>query len=237
MFGTNEVVSPFPKPNGRLLVNSIFYTIQGEGPDAGCTSVFLRLSKCNLRCYFCDTEFDKGEELSAGMVCQKINDIRRGCKLVVITGGEPLLQNFLPVVNWCNSIGMAVSIETAGTLYLKRLEKFFAPDRSIAGNLIVCSPKTPKLNERLIPLIGALKYVVCEDDNSDDGLPTMSTQQKGKEAPVFRPTPDMKCPIYVQALDACDPEQNKRNLAAAADAAMKHNYRLSVQLHKIAGLP
>lgn len=53
MFGKNEVTSPFPQSDGSLIVNSLFHTLQGEGPDAGLPSIFLRLSKCNLRCHFC----------------------------------------------------------------------------------------------------------------------------------------------------------------------------------------
>src|SRR5882672_9762748 len=53
MFGQNEVVKEDYDPQGKLWVREVFYTIQGEGPDAGTPAVFVRLAGCNLRCYFC----------------------------------------------------------------------------------------------------------------------------------------------------------------------------------------
>src|SRR5574344_1593020 len=67
MFGTNEVVGKrFFKDAApdQLFVTSIFYTLQGEGPFAGKPAVFVRLSKCQLSCSFCDTFFDDGEWLT-----------------------------------------------------------------------------------------------------------------------------------------------------------------------------
>lgn len=67
MFGHNEIVgkSYFKnEPAGTLVVTSIFYTLQGEGPYSGMPCVFVRLSKCNLACSFCDTQFDIGQRMT-----------------------------------------------------------------------------------------------------------------------------------------------------------------------------
>jgi 7-carboxy-7-deazaguanine synthase len=60
MFGKNIVISQYIEPSGALKIVDLFYTIQGEGPYNGMPSVFVRLAGCNLRCYFCDTNFETG---------------------------------------------------------------------------------------------------------------------------------------------------------------------------------
>ena len=72
MFGHNKIVgqkffreSPEAR-EGKLLVTSIFHTIQGEGPFAGQPAVFVRLAHCNLNCPWCDTFFDRGDWMSPG---------------------------------------------------------------------------------------------------------------------------------------------------------------------------
>ena len=77
-----------------LKVNEIFNSFQGEGVYAGTPATFLRLSGCNLNCSFCDTDFKDYEELSVSMVKNILveNMMKHNNKLLVITGGEPLLQ-------------------------------------------------------------------------------------------------------------------------------------------------
>jgi 7-carboxy-7-deazaguanine synthase len=76
----------------RLRVNEIFYSIQGESTWAGRPCVFARLTGCNLRCVWCDTEyaFHEGHHMSIDEIVERIRGFR--CKLVEVTGGEPLLQ-------------------------------------------------------------------------------------------------------------------------------------------------
>lgn len=75
-----------------LQVTEIFYSIQGESSYAGAPCVFVRLTGCNLRCSWCDTEyaFQGGERMELDDVVDAITAF--GCPLVEITGGEPLLQ-------------------------------------------------------------------------------------------------------------------------------------------------
>jgi 7-carboxy-7-deazaguanine synthase len=238
MHGTNEITKPFlARP--VLLVNSIWPTIQGEGPDAGRVSVFVRLAKCNLKCFFCDTEFDTGEWMKHEAVINHIHEVAKICKarLVVVTGGEPLLQNIVPLVEGCNERNLAVAVETAGTVYFKELTTHFTGgSKRWNGNMIVCSPKTPKISAELLPLIGAFKYIIRAGETSEvDGLPVYSTQQEGKEAKLYRP-PESAC-VYVQPMDEGDPIKNDINLKAATLICMRWGYRLSVQVHKIAGMP
>lgn len=76
----------------RLRVNEIFHSIQGEGTRAGQRCVFIRLTGCHLRCNYCDTEYAFYE--GGWMTLDEILDQARsiGCRIVEVTGGEPLLQ-------------------------------------------------------------------------------------------------------------------------------------------------
>jgi organic radical activating enzyme len=242
MYGKNEVAGIDQRQDGALLVNAIFYTIQGEGPDAGSPAVFVRLAKCNLRCYFCDTVFDQGTRHDVDSLTDEIVVMCRknNCQLVVITGGEPLLQNICPLVKNLNGFRIKVSVETAGTVWLEGVQELFSPYRDWRGNLIVVSPKTPKLSTKLLPYIGALKYIVrYGETHPRDGLPIMSTQLKGEPSLVFRPTPVLKCtiPIYLQPMDEMDAQANRDNAEHAAELCMRHGYKLSMQLHKMVGVP
>ena len=224
-------------PDGRLLVHKVFDTIQGEGPDAGRPCVFIRLAKCNLRCFFCDTDFESGDWYDlpniAAVVASEASVFHRD--LVVITGGEPLLQNIVPFVKQMNRMGIACSVETAGTIFYPELREVFSPTRGIAENLIVCSPKTPKIADGLEEIVGAWKYIVKHGGVGVDGLPNLSTQYNGRHSNIFRPSfPSV--PIYVQAMDELDERQNKLNLEAAAHSASVFGYRLCVQIHKLVGL-
>src|SRR5213075_1719080 len=75
-----------------LTVNEIFYSIQGESTRAGSLCVFVRLTACDLRCSWCDTSyaFDEGRKMSVDEVVRAAEAY--DCRLVEITGGEPLLQ-------------------------------------------------------------------------------------------------------------------------------------------------
>lgn len=237
MFGKNQVSGSFNENGNVLLVNEIFYTIQGEGPDSGRTAVFVRLSKCNLRCYFCDTEFEKGEEMGRRSIVEQVLDLAKpnGCRLVVITGGEPLLQNIVPLVQDLNKLGFQCSVETAGTTYYPQLTHVFHPLRNKGGNLMVCSPKTPKIHPQIEELVGAWKYVLRANEGDQWGLPTKSTQHHERDAVVFFPKqPSVE--IWVQPMDVQDGFDNDENLKWARDVALKHGYRLGVQVHKLAEL-
>jgi 7-carboxy-7-deazaguanine synthase len=236
MFGKNVVTKPFPDKMGRLLVNDIFYTIQGEGPDAGRPAVFIRLAKCNLRCHFCDTEFETGKPQTYHQVARMVQTMteHNGCRLVVITGGEPFLQNIRLLVDVLNKNGVDVSVETAGTVFTRDHEEIFM--RSC--NKIICSPKTPVINTTIAPLVHSFKYIVRVGDvDEKDGLPIASTQLQGELARIYRPQKKVGRVIYVQPMDEQDPIRNKANAELAAQVCLRHGYRLSLQMHKLVGVP
>ncbi len=251
MYGTNKVTQQDDHP-GRtwLLVQRIFKTIQGEGPFAGTPAVFVRLGGCNLKCFWCDTDFESSEWKPH--VVEVLNQVQalagEGIKLVVLTGGEPLLQNVKRLIEGLNAASFTVQIETAGTVWWDWIPELFRsrgqarPGGRGRENTIVCSPKTPKLNEKLVPFIDAYKYIIRGEVSPKDGLPIESTQLEGAKTRIARP------PNYVPAQDIylqpCDESRDgafealtEENVEKAAKLAMQFGYRLSLQLHKIVGLP
>ena len=107
-----------------LKVNEIYYSVQGESTAAGLPCVFIRLTYCNLRCTYCDTEyaFYDGKDRS---VQQVIDEVKKyNCKLVEITGGEPLVQmdECLDLMKQLCDEGFEVLIETSGGLRIKDID-------------------------------------------------------------------------------------------------------------------
>lgn len=245
MKGQNEVARRMQEADGSLVVNSIYPTIQGEGPDAGRSAIFIRLTHCNLRCFWCDTNFETGSRYELEDVKRILARLLKRKKylatdLAVITGGEPLLQNILPITRWLNDRrGVSVAVETAGTVYLEGLNARFVPDRRIGGNLVVVSPKTVKLNSRVVLCTGAIKYIGRAGElGDDDGLPVYATQigLEGKHQRLWRPE-GLNLPIYLQPADEEDPEKNRENAEACVGSCMRFGHRLSLQQHKFIGLP
>ena len=98
-----------------LTINEIYQSIQGESTFAGERCVFVRLTFCNLRCNYCDTEyaFYEGKKRTLNEVVDLVASFE--CPLVEITGGEPLLQkNVLPLMSTLCDRGHTVLLETSG---------------------------------------------------------------------------------------------------------------------------
>ena len=99
----------------KIRLTEIYQSIQGESTFVGKRCIFVRLTGCNLRCSYCDTEYSfyGGKNHSIGDILNIINDFN--CNLVEITGGEPLLQKgvFSLMTNLCDK-GKTVLIETSG---------------------------------------------------------------------------------------------------------------------------
>ncbi len=194
MFGTNEIVGQkyFKETdNNKLLVTSIFFTLQGEGPYAGKPALFVRLAKCNLACSFCDTYFDSGQWMTVEEVLDKadkvINDYFKSfvpawaCHsgdldkkeiVFVVTGGEPTLQPKLyDLLDEASEKYEYTQIESNGILYPK------VP----SWTTVVCSPKChehngkptkyikPKLDT--LSRVDYLKFVMLAEDGPYSSIP------------------------------------------------------------------
>jgi len=105
-----------------LMINEIYYSIQGESSLAGKPCIFIRLTYCNLRCSYCDSEhaFYNGEEMDIKNIIKKIK--RWPCKLIEVTGGEPLLQEqCIKLLNELIKLRYDVMLETSGSLPLDKV--------------------------------------------------------------------------------------------------------------------
>lgn len=116
-----------------LRVAEIFRSLQGEGLYSGTTSLFLRTTGCNLRCWFCDTPYTSWEPEGQQRPWRDVLNelLADDCEHVVITGGEPLLQpNIVPLTHELRNARKIVTVETAGTVY-----------RPVGADLMSISPK------------------------------------------------------------------------------------------------
>ena len=239
MFGQNPVRKQELGDGRQLWIKDIWHTIQGEGPLAGRPAVFIRFAGCNLRCWFCDTDFENGTLMDVAHILTEVDLIAEpGTSLVVLTGGEPFLQNFIPLIRELNN-AYHVQVETAGTLWVPGCDRLFGYHVNADENTLVCSPKTPKLNPTIIPFIDAYKYIVSAgDEDEGDGLPIKSTQRQGfSGGQLYRPPKTFpRHMIYLQPCDEQDKAVNSHNLNTTVKNCLKHGYRLSLQQHKIVGL-
>ena len=241
LLNTQPISKPLRGNGLDLKVHSIFWTLQGEGPFTGQAAVFLRLAGCNLQCPGCDTEYTAGAGgASIHNILRRVEDERpvdtTGQKLLVITGGEPFRQNIAPFAALAVQHGWHVQVETNGVLppqEYQTLERLALYRKALT---IVVSPKTAKVNDDLTHLAHCFKYVLAADSiREEDGLPLQALGNKCSPY-VARPPLYFRGPVYVNPMDAKDPEVNAANLRATAASAMKHGFIMGVQLHKAVGL-
>lgn len=92
----------------------IFHSVQGEGFRAGIPHIFIRFGQCNLRCEWCDTNFDEFEVMTSIDILAQV--LAFPCKNVIFTGGEPMLNDLWPLVRLLRNRGFQISIESNGTV-------------------------------------------------------------------------------------------------------------------------
>lgn len=209
-------------------VKEIFYTLQGEGANAGRPAVFCRFAGCNLWsglerdrataiCQFCDTDFvgtdgtlggkfTGADALADVVLAQWPRPSPRGARpLVVCTGGEPLLQLDDPLIRELHARGFEIAVETNGTLA--------APP----GLDWICV--SPKAGAELAQRTGdELKLVYPQSDAPPERFAGLAFRH-----------------FFLQPMDG---PARDANTAAAARYCMAHpHWRLGLQTHKVAGIP
>jgi 7-carboxy-7-deazaguanine synthase (Cx14CxxC type) len=207
-------------------VKEIFYTLQGEGAQAGRAAVFCRFAGCNLWsgreadrataiCKFCDTEFvgvdgdgggrfESANALAAAIEQKWLGEARQGKRFVVCTGGEPLLQLDAALIDALHARNFEIAVETNGTIV--------AP----AGLDWICV--SPKAGAAFVQRSGdELKLV----------YPQAGFEPEQFEALDFSN-------FFLQPMDG--PEQ-VANTQRAVEYCMQHpRWRVSLQTHKLLGI-
>ena len=190
-----------------MRVNEIFYSIQGEGAHSGEAAIFVRLSGCNLRCPFCDTEHQPYQDLTEDEICAEI--AKYPASLVVITGGEPTLQLTRSLVDKIHDLGKMVAIETNGT-------------REVPRNVdwVTVSPKAPFVGEIGKPIIKTAQEVkIVLDDLHTYDDPTFGI---------------VAARYFVQPCDTGDKAKNADILYRCIEFIKENpTWRLSLQTQKI----
>jgi len=198
------------------LVKELFGpTLQGEGAHAGRPCVFLRFAVCNLPCTWCDTDFapEGAARLQAADIVARLIelDVNRS-RCVIVTGGEPALQWDAELAGALRSAGFRVHMETNGT-------------RALAAPVdwLTVSPK-PQFHDGRFALVlsgGDECKLVVDDTVADDAL--LRYQDMGFKELFLQP---------------CMDAGYDRHLRRCVALALRHpRWRLSLQLHKIVGLP
>jgi 7-carboxy-7-deazaguanine synthase len=151
-------------PAGRLLVHEVYVSLQGEGTRVGRPCVFIRTTGCHLRCSYCDTAhaFHEGEERTVDDVVREVTAF--DIPLVLVTGGEPLLQKEVPaLLSALADAGLEVLLETSGAVGTEPV------DERVSVILDVKTPGSGEEGRNLASNYGRLKasdevkYVICDD--------------------------------------------------------------------------
>lgn len=222
MFGDNPKRMPINDDGRFLYVQSIFKTIQGEGPNVGMPSIFIRLGGCNLACEFCDTEFENFQKQNIEDILRQVNslmqtDVKQKFQwLIVITGGEPFRQSIELLCSKLISLGLKVQIETNGTLFRPALH----PNVEIICSPKIINNKYHMLRDDLLQRIVALKFLI-------------SAHIKGYDIVCDIGQNKYNIPVFLQPMDEYNKQKNHQNERLALKLALENGYRLSMQIHKI----
>ncbi|MDH3297204.1 MAG: 7-carboxy-7-deazaguanine synthase QueE [Gemmatimonadota bacterium] len=149
-----------------MRVTEIFHSIQGESSYAGLPCVFVRTTGCNLRCVWCDTAyaFQGGRDMSVSEILAEVERLGGGCRLVELTGGEPLLQ--LDIGELAEALigrGFTVLVETSGSVPVDRVPEAAVKivDFKCPGSGEVESNDWTNL-ERMDPTRDEIKFVIAD---------------------------------------------------------------------------
>lgn len=169
-----------------IKVNEIFFSIQGESSRAGLPCVFVRLTYCNLRCSYCDTEyaFYEGTDFSIGEIVNRVKSY--DCKLVEITGGEPLMQSeCLDLMKQLCDEGFEVLIETSGSLSIKDIDSRVKIIMDLKCPSSGMEKKNLYDNIDLLKLADELKFVIGSREDYEWSKEIISKHELNKKCGIL----------------------------------------------------
>ena len=191
-----------------MKVNEIFYSLQGEGRWSGRPAVFVRLSGCNLKCPFCDTEHQSFTSMSVTDILAEVK--RFPASHIVITGGEPTLQLTPELVKAFKKEGYFVQIETNGSVALPG-------EITSSIDWITCSPKSAPV---VLDRVDELKVVFQDKSRNMDVFEQMASE--------------FGAVLFLQPCDSGDPIRNRIILEDTIRYIKEHPvWSLSLQTHKL----
>ena len=202
----------------NLKINEIFYSIQGESSHTGLPCIFIRLTYCNLRCSYCDTDyaFYNGTDMKISEIISEIN--KYPTDLVMITGGEPLLQeNCIYLMQELLNKDYSVMLETSGSLKLKDVPK------SVIKIVDFKCPTSSMMNKNDWTIItdiqkeDEIKFVIANKEDYDWSKKMIKNYNLNKICPI------LFSPVY-----------NKIDISTLASWILEDglNVKLQMQLHK-----
>lgn len=195
-----------------LIINEIFYSLQGEGARAGEASVFVRLQGCKAKyaCYAsgirCDTEFEGGKEITLLQLHSYIHALAPWCKWIVWTGGEPTTQLDSEIVEYFSSLGYKQAIETSGLNPVPEGLDYICVSPKVAEHVLVKNFPTGYVNE--------LRYV--------------------RHANQALPSPSLQAEYYYLSPHSDGNDINQENMRYCINLCLQNpQWRLSAQQHKL----
>jgi len=220
----------------RYKINELFQTIQGEGAFTGQPSIFIRLQGCPVGCSWCDTKhtwevnasdqvitkvmLSKSQEtkqwslLNIDEILSLVKELGYQAKHIVITGGEPCMEDLTPLCLGFEAQGYSCQIETSGTFDIKTTETCWvtvSPKVNMKGGYPILASAMQRANE--------IKHPIATEQHIDDLKKLLNDHQISKT------------PIYLQPIS-----QKKRATELAIKTCIENNWRLSVQVHKYIGI-
>ncbi len=217
-------------------INELFETIQGEGSFTGQPSIFIRLQGCPVGCSWCDTkhtwEVELSDEVSKEVILTKSQEtpqwarfsveqiltliMERGYKAkhIVITGGEPCMEDLTPLCNVFEPLGYSTQVETSGTFEINVSNNCWvtvSPKVNMRGGYAILNSAMMRANE--------IKHPVATKQHVED-LKELLVEHK-----------IITTPVYLQPIS-----QKTRATEFAIASCIENNWRLSVQVHKYLGI-
>ncbi len=226
-------------------IPEVFYSIQGEGPETGRPSIFIRLSGCNLYCSWCDTpytwnfkgtsfvhekdvKYKKKEEQSKLSIESLAQEIRKfPCHNIVVTGGEPLVQQSLIA-----QLSVELSVAERYTLDIETNATIIpAPELDAWVSTYVCSPKLENANIPEKLRIKPESMMWFSQSNKAYFKFVISSIEDMKEVNNYVERFSLaKGRVYLMAKGADEASLNETQ-DQVVDYCLEHGYRLSDRLH------